>query len=89
MPAPLPGAISSPITPDARALAVPAKFDPGKATLFSIPGPLALLEGSILWPDVFAFGWLLTGGWDTRNALHRRVSRYSRGNEDVDSRRQA
>lgn len=86
MPNPLPGAISSVVTPDPRPN-FPTAFDVGKAKVKTIPGPVAATQGSILYPDAFAYGFVLLPGRDTRNALGGRISRYGRGIEDVNTRK--
>lgn len=86
MPQPLPGAILGGITPDPRPI-FPSAFDVGSARVKTILGPVAALEGSIIYPDSFAFGFVLATGFETRNAMHGRISRYARGVEDVDKRK--
>jgi hypothetical protein len=88
MPQPLPGAISSAIIPDPRPMPL-AAFGVGRARVAVITGPVAALQGSLVFPDVFAYGYLIPVnlGWDTRGARGGRVTRYLRGLEDVDQRR--
>lgn len=85
MPNPLPGAILNGISPDPRPI-FPALFDVGSARVKNIPGPVAALEGSIIYPDSFAYGFVLSSGWDTRGARRGKVTKYLHGLEDTDSR---
>jgi hypothetical protein len=86
MPQPLPGAILEGVTPDSRPI-FPAAFDVGSARVKTILGPVAALQGSIVYPDAFAYGFVLSTGWDTRGARRGRVTRYLHGLEDTDRRK--
>jgi hypothetical protein len=85
MPVPLPGAILAGVMPDPRPI-FPAAFDVGSARVKLIAGPVAALQGSIVFPDAFAFGFVLSSGWDTRGARRGKVTKYLHGLEDTDSR---
>jgi hypothetical protein len=85
MPNPLPGSILNGVTPDPRPI-FPAAFDVGSARVKTIFGPVAALQGSIVYPDAFAYGFVSNPGLLTLNRGRKGLRRTLRGVEDSNGR---